>query len=223
MLHRYLSTDEQQRLIKAASQPADILARRDAAWLQALLISGMRIKEFSLITLGDAILALRTKYLFIPKANRKGGKSDHRVFITAPLHKAFSSLIAIRYEMTGDDCSHVDDPLIISRQHADPSKPMSVRSYELRFKHWAKLADLPADASPHWLRHSRAINIMRTSQASDPRGVAQAALGHASIASTGIYTQVLREDMENALTQTDAGQGKRVSLAALRKDFDRRN
>lgn len=223
MLHRYLTTEEQKRLIKAAAQSSDILSRRDAAWLTALLLSGLRIREFSLITLGDALSALRSKYLFIPKKHRKGGKNDHRVFITQPLRAALSKLIEIRYEMTGEESTHVDAPLVISRQHAGDAKPMSVRSYELRFKHWASIAELPAEASPHWLRHSRAINIMRNSEASDPRGVAQAALGHVSIASTGIYTKVLREDVESALTQTDAQNGKRVSLASLRKEFELRS
>ncbi|WP_025918478.1 tyrosine-type recombinase/integrase [Herminiimonas sp. CN] len=222
MLHRYLTPDEQQRLIRAAQQPSDILARRDAAWLQALLLSGLRITEFSLITLDDAINALQHKYLFIPKQRRKGGKSDHRVFVTAPLRAALKTLIAIRYEMTGEQHSLVDSPLVVSRQH-DGCRAMSVRSFQLRFKHWAAIAGLPPDASPHWLRHSRAMNIMRNSAAADPRGITKEALGHKSIASTGVYTGVLREELEQALTQTDATKPKRVSLAALRTNFDKRS
>lgn len=224
MLRRYLDESQQQALLKAAAHPSDVLARRDAAWISALLHSGLRIKEFSLITLGDAIAALQSKYLFIPKERRKGGTKakDHRVFVTVPLAAALRSLIAIRYEITGEETSDVDALLVVSRNHAS-GKPMSVRSYELRLKLWANAAGLPDDASPHWLRHSRAINIMKNSKADDPRGVAQAALGHSSIASTGIYTQVLREDVEKALSQTDAGKGKRVSLASLRKNFDNKD
>jgi site-specific recombinase XerC len=221
MLRRYLTNDEQQRLLKAASQPSDILARRDAAWLNALLLSGLRITEFSLVTLGDAADALVHKYLFIPKERRKGGKTDHRVFVTVPLRAALKKLIDVRYEMTGEQDAALDGALVISRQH-ERCAPMSVRSFQLRFKHWAALAGLPADASPHWLRHSRAMNIMRNSEANDPRGIAKEALGHASIASTGVYTGVLREELEQALTQTDATKPKRVSLAALRNSFDKR-
>ncbi|WP_025918310.1 tyrosine-type recombinase/integrase [Herminiimonas sp. CN] len=222
MLHRYLTSDEQQRLIKAAQQPSDILARRDAAWLNALLLSGLRITEFSLITLGDVHEALQHKYLFIPKERRKGGKTDHRVFVTAPLRAALKTLIDVHLEMVGKDWSPVDAPLVVSRQH-DGCRAMSVRSFQMRFKHWAAIAGLPPDASPHWLRHSRAMNIMRNSEAADPRGIAKEALGHASIASTGVYTGVLREELEQALTQTDATKAKRVSLVALRKDFDKRS
>jgi site-specific recombinase XerC len=221
MLRRYLTNDEQQRLLKAASQPSDILARRDAAWLNALLLSGLRITEFSLVTLGDAADALIHKYLFIPKERRKGGKTDHRVFVTVPLRAALKKLIDVRYEMTGEQDAALDGALVISRQH-ERCAPMSVRSFQLRFKHWAALAGLPADASPHWLRHSRAMNIMRNSEANDPRGIAKEALGHASIASTGVYTGVLREELEQALNQTDAVKPRRVSLAALRNSFDKR-
>lgn len=220
MLRRYLTPDEQQLLLKTARQPADLFARRDAAWLSALLLSGLRITEFSRITLGAAVEALKSKYLFVPKENRKGGASDHHVFVTAPLRAALETLITIRYEMTGEADSALDGALVVSRQHSTASA-MSVRSFQLRFKHWAQLAGLPADASPHWLRHSRAMNIMRQSQAADPRGVAKEALGHRSISSTGIYTGVLREELEQALATTDAPKGRRVSLAALRKEFDK--
>jgi site-specific recombinase XerD len=221
MLHRYLTPEEQQRLIKAASLPSDILARRDAAWLDVLLLSGLRITEFSLVTVGDAITALHSKYLFIPKERRKGGKTDHRVFVTAPLRLALKKLVAVHCEMTGTDQPLADAPLVLSRQHDGAA--MSTRAFQLRFKHWAVVAGLPAGASPHWLRHSRAMNIMRNSEAADPRGIAKEALGHVSIASTGIYTGVLREELEQALTQTDATKSRRVSTAALRKDFDKRS
>lgn len=223
MLRRYLTPEEQQRLVKAAAMPSDILARRDAAWLRGLLFSGLRITEFSLTTLGDAVDALRTKYLFIPKERRKGQRRDHRVFVTGELRAALKAAIDVRYAMSDDANLPADAALFISRQHG-AGEPMTVRSFQLRFKHWAKIAALPADASPHWLRHSRAMNIMRTSEAADPRGIAKEALGHASIASTGIYTGVLREELEQALTTTDATtRGRRVSLAALRKDFDKRS
>lgn len=222
MLHRYLTTEEQHRLLKGPAQLSDILARRDAAWLEALLLSGLRITEFSLITLGDAVDALQRKYLFIPKERRKGGRKDHSVFVTAPFRSVLLQLIRIHGEMTGQDDGAADAPLVLSRQHAGTAA-MTVRSYQLRFKHWAEWANLPAGASPHWLRHSRAMNIMRNSAAQDPRGIAKEALGHVSIASTGVYTGVLREELEQALTQTDAAKGRRVSLAALRNDFDKRS
>jgi site-specific recombinase XerD len=225
MLYRYFVPEQQQQLIRAAAKSAAVLDRRDHAWMRALLYSGLRITEFSLVSLGAAMASLRAKYLLIPKEHRKGRARDHRAFLTVPLRAAIEDLIKIHFEIMGDGNSHLESALVVSRQHGVPADgkfpPMSVRSYELRLKHWATVAGLPREASPHWLRHTRAMNIMRGSQAKDPRGVAQAALGHVSIASTGVYTGVLREEMEEALNQTDAQPSKRVTLASLRRDFDR--
>lgn len=236
MLRRYLSPAEQKQLLDTVGKLSDVYARRDHAWIRALLTSGLRIQEFSRITVGAAQAALQSKYLFIPKEHRKSKtvfdtdgsvkkviRRDHEVFVTAPLRVAMQDLITIRCEITGDDVVDMDAALVISRQHGGAGKPMTVRSYELRLKHWGKLAGLPDDFSPHWLRHSRAMNIMRDSQAQDPRGITQAALGHASISSTGVYTGVLREEMEAALTRIDESGKKRVTLAALRRDFDQRS
>lgn len=221
MLQHYLPLDEQQMLINAAAKSSALVDRRDHAWMRALLYSGLRIHEFSMIKLGDALSALRSKYLFIPRENRKGKSRDHKVFITVPLRAAIEDLIKIHFEMVGDQKSNVDHALIISRQTGQSGQPMSVRSYQLRIKYWANLAGLPAGLSPHWLRHTRAMNIMRNSQAQDPRGIAKEALGHASISSTGVYTGVLREELESALKQTDAGRARRVSLRQMRADFER--
>ncbi|TCS35821.1 phage integrase family protein [Paucimonas lemoignei] len=221
-MQRYLTPQEQQQLLGAAAKSADIYDRRDHAWIRALLHSGLRIQEFSRITLGDAMAALREKYLFIPKENRKGKGQDHRVFVTAALRAALEDLAKIHFEIVGEEKSNLSHALVLSREHGGYGKPMSVRSYELRLKHWAKVAGLRADVSPHWLRHSRAMNIMRSSEAKDPRGITQAALGHTSIASTGVYTKATREEIEEALNQVDAPAGKRVTLSQLRKQFERR-
>jgi site-specific recombinase XerD len=226
MLYRYFKLDEQRQLIGAAAKSSALVDRRDHAWMRALLYSGLRITEFSLITLGDAMASLRERYLFIPKMHRKGKRRDHKVFMTHPLRDAIEDLIKIHFEIVQDKKTNVDSALVISRQHGDAPDgkcpPMSVRSYELRVKHWAAVASLPKEASPHWFRHTRAMNIMRGSAANDPRGVAQLALGHATISSTGVYTGVLREELEEALNQTDSQSPKRVTLAHLRKEFERR-
>lgn len=234
MLRRYLPLEDQQALLRTVGQFSDVFARRDHAWIQALLLSGLRIHEFSLITLGDAQAALKSKYLFIPAEHRKGSavrdkegqlkkivRHDHQVFVTQALRLALQKLVDIRFEMTGGATIEMGSPLVVSRNQSK-GQPMTVRSYELRLKHWAVMAGLSAAISPHWLRHTRAMNIMRQSEATDPRGVVQMTLGHASISSTGIYTGILVEEMERALTRTDALPDKRVSLAQLRRAYEAR-
>jgi len=217
-MDRYFTEEEQARLLGTLKKvpSADLPARRDAAAIRALLHSGCRIGEFLKITVGDALASLQANYLFIPRENRKGKWTDHQIFVTAPLAEDLRELVRVRAMMVPGDC-RTEDPLVLSRL----GRGMSVRGFELRFKHWATVAGLPKDASPHWMRHTRAMNIMRRSTSRDPRGVVQRSLGHASITSTGIYTETAREDVEAALAEVD-GQAGRVSARKLRQAWEGR-
>jgi len=214
MLRRYFTEEEQRRLLKKVGALRDIQARRDDAWIRCLIHTGMRIGEFSRLTVGDAMEALRTDYLFIPREHRKGKKRDHMVRVTQPVRDALGDLLKVRREMGYAD--KADAPLVLSRNH----QSMTVRGYQLRFKHWALESSLPEDASPHWLRHTRAMNIMAHTTSNDPRGIVQAALGHTTIASTGIYTGVSREELERSLDEVD-GQG-RMTVAKQRRRYEER-
>ncbi len=214
MLKRYLTEEEQRRLLKTVGSLKDIQAQRDDAWIRCLIHTGMRIGEFSRVTVGDALDALRTDYLFIPREHRKGKWADHSVRVTQPVREALTDLLAVRRALGYADRS--DAPLVISRK----GEAMTVRGYQQRFKGWALAAGLPEDASPHWLRHTRAMNIMAHTTSHDPRGIVQAALGHRSIASTGIYTGVSREELERSLDEVD-GHG-RMTVARQRRRYEER-
>lgn len=219
---RYLTPEEQRRLMGVMrlhrGNPA---ARRDLGWVQALLYTGMRLGEWSQMTVGDALAALRSGWIFIPAARRKGkagSKRDHTVLVTAPVRAALQELLRARVEMLGAGTGRESEPLVVSREGG----ALCARQYQVRLRHWARLADLPEGVSPHWLRHTRAKNIMRGSSSNDPRGVVQAALGHVSIASTGVYTAVSREELAEALAEVDGEGDRRAVKRALRKGFEGR-
>jgi len=217
-MERYLTESEQRRLLDyfKASPQNDVLRQRDGAVVRALLHSGCRIGEFCRVSLGDALAALKSGYLFIPRAHRKGGRRDHSVFVTDALREALRALLRVRFDLVGET-AHEEDPLVVGRA----GQGLSVRGFQLRFKAHALACALPERASPHWLRHTRAMNIMRRSTARDPRGVAQRALGHADIRSTGLYTETAREEVEAALAEVDARPG-RVTTAMLRRAYEGR-
>lgn len=223
MMDRYLTEEEQARLLKTLKEAAcrDAYGRRDDAMVRALIHSGLRIGEFSRITVGDALEALKTGYLFIPRENRKGASQglarDHSVYVTQALRADLGDLLKVRHELRDVDC-RVDDRLLVGRA----GDSMTVRALELRYKQHATLAGL-ARTSPHWLRHTRAQNIMLRSTARDPRGVVQRALGHSSIKSSGVYTATPREEVEAALREIDAAADpRRVTRAQLRKAYEGR-
>lgn len=222
-MDRYLTGEEQARLLKTLKEAAcrDAYGRRDDAMVRALIHSGLRIGEFSRITVGDALEALKSGYLFVPREHRKGASqgraTDHSAYLTQALRADIEDLLKVRHELTDADC-RVDDRLLVGRA----GESITVRALQLRYKQHATAAGL-ARSSPHWLRHTRAQNIMLHSTARDPRGVVQRALGHASIKSSGVYTATPREAVEAALNEIDApAQRGRVTRAQLRLAYEGR-
>jgi site-specific recombinase XerC len=228
---RYLTEEEQRRLWKTIRlQSGNVVAKRDLAWMQFLCETGLRLGEFALVTVGDALAALRSGYLFIPKENRKGGitapaaagkkrrpPEDLEILMTEERRRLLRDLLAVRAAITKGADGHVDEPLVVGRG----GYGMTERAYEKRVSHWGVLAGMPDRFSPHWFRHTLAKNVMRHSTAKDPRGVVKAMLGHKSIASTGIYTDVDREEVAQAINETER-RGRRAPRKGLRADYERR-
>ncbi|HQS59950.1 MAG TPA: tyrosine-type recombinase/integrase [Gallionellaceae bacterium] len=210
MLKKYLPEDEQRRLRNTLKQTAGPVARRDGGTIELLTHTGMRIGECLHLSVGDAVAALKTGYIFLAKETRKGRadeKRDHEVLVTVPVRAALNELLALR------EGAALDEALIVSRKSG--GQAMSVRAFEQRVAYWAKQAGLPDGVSPHWFRHTRAMNIMRRTTSPDPLGIVKAALGHSSIRSTEVYARQTRENVEAALREVD---GKpRLRLADLRK------
>ncbi len=218
-MNRYLTEAEQDRLLKILKEAAcrDALGRRDDAAARALLYSGMRLGEFLKITVGDALAALQSGYLYLPKGHRKGEAMDLDIYLTKPLRKAIEDLLKVRYELVVQDCL-VTDPLVVGRH----GEGVTVRAFELRYKQHARIAGL-AISSPHWLRHSYAMNIRRHSTARDSMPIIQRALGHRSIASTGIYAHATKEEVEQALDEAaKATAPGRITKAQLRRAYEGR-
>jgi site-specific recombinase XerC len=194
---RYFTEQEQKLLLSKLKSLSDVIARRDYAWVRLLIVTGFRVGELSLLTVNTALIALKVGYIHIPREHRKGKKQHHDKLVTQPVREALIDLLDIRREMGYTDTGEV--PLIMSRKHTG----MTVRAFQHQVAHWAREVGIPGNPSPHWFRHTRAMNIMRRSTSNDPRGIVQAELGHGSIASSGIYTQMTREDLERHLQEID--------------------
>lgn len=209
-MRRYLTDQQQRELLAAAKRLADPLAVRDYHWMAALILTGMRIQEFSLLGAERVRLALRAGWLVSRKEHCKGKARANEYLVTHRLREHLQALLDLSDELqdqhraAGLALPEVQ-PLVWGRAIDGQVGALSVRSYEARLKLWAGAAGLDPRISPHWLRHTRAMNVLHRTRGRDGLRVAQLALNHASIRSTGIYTAMSREDYEREIHLVDGG------------------
>lgn len=215
MRKKYLTECEQRRLLSGASKLVDPLAKRDYHWMAVLMLTGMRITEFSRLTVSQVERALSCGWLISDKAACKGRRRANEYCVTAKLHEHLQALVRLSHELgAGLEVPDAGQPLVWGRDQAGRAGPLSVRSYEARLKVWVQAAGLDARISPHWLRHTLGMNIMRRSRGNNPLKVAQLALNHSSLKSTGIYLELSREEFERDM---QAVHGGRVPKAMARR------
>lgn len=206
-MKRYLTEQEQRHLLKAMKAVADPLAQRDYHANSALILTGMRIREFSLLTAAQVRQALTCGWLVSLKEACKGQRHTNEYLITQPLRVHLQALLAISDEIAR--AIEFEDgqmqPLVWGREVGGRAGHLSVRSYEARLKEWAVKAGLDPRISPHWLRHTRGMNVINRTRGKDGLRVAQLALNHRSIRSTGIYVQMSREEYEREIRLVDGG------------------
>lgn len=218
VMRRYFPEDEQTRLLNAAKACADPLAQRDYHWMATLLLTGMRIGEFSRYTVPQVQQALRAGWMVSRPKDCKGGRGNE-YSVTTQLRLHLQALVRYAELLGGDHpVPPGGRPLVPGRfgGHLTP------RSYELRMKLWISAAGLDGRASPHWMRHSRGMNIIRRSRAKNPGmalKVTQAALGHASLKSTGVYLSLSREELAEELQAIDGGRVKKRQARALAEEI----
>jgi len=171
-----LSPSVVEQLLTAPA-PGEPLWRRDRALLELLYATGCRASEISFLKLED--IHLDESYAICR------GKGDKQRLV--PLGRR--AVLAVR------DYLERERPALVA--HRSPQPPwliVSRRGHRLRreriwelFKRFACQVGIAADMSPHTLRHSFATHLL--GGGADLRQV-QEMLGHASIATTQIYTHV---------------------------------
>jgi integrase/recombinase XerD len=171
-----LTSDQVDRLLDAPKR-FDKLWRRDRAMLELLYATGCRASEISNLQMRD--LHLDEGYC---KARGKGDKER-----IVPLGQRAIAAVReyLEHERTAiaTRCNRPPDWVLVSRRG---HRLRRERIWEL-FKQYAMRAGVPAEMSPHTLRHSFATHML--AGGADLRQV-QELLGHASIATTQIYTHV---------------------------------
>jgi len=152
------------------------ISARDTSVLLLLYGSGLRISEALGLKAGDAPTPERDVLRIIGK----GGKE--RVVPVLPI-----TISAIeRYRQLCPYPLDADDPLFRGAKGG----PLSPRIIQLAIARVRSALGLPETATPHALRHSFATHLL--SAGADLRQI-QELLGHASLSTTQIYTEVDRE------------------------------
>lgn len=190
---RYLTAEEQRRLLATISRYGTLYARRDHAWIRLMLHTGIRLGALARYTVGDARRALRERRLVLRQAIQKRGQG-HEMHLSRGAERALRDLLAVR-RAQGHPAEDLDAPLVMGRKGAG----LAPRSYQDRLTAWARAAGLPPEISPHWLRHTLAKRLVAQSTHPNPLGIVQRVLGHRSVASTGVYTAPDKEAVQEAL------------------------
>jgi len=166
-----LSPDEARQLVEIDA--TDVLAVRDKAMLELFYSSGLRLAELTSLAPGDVNFADATV-----RVTGKGGKTrivpvgSHAV---AALHKWLAERAAL---------PRVDEQALFVNQRG---RRLGPRAIQTRVQQRALQQGIAARVHPHMLRHSFASHVLQSS--SDLRAV-QEMLGHSSISTTQVYTQL---------------------------------
>src|SRR6202140_1044676 len=149
----------------------DPLALRDRALLELAYSSGLRVAELSGMNLSMLDLVSGEVRVW-----GKGSK-ERIVPVGVPARAALEAWIARRISLPVRDA----EALFLSRT----GRRLAPRAIQQRLAAWAVKRGLNRHVHPHMLRHSFASHLLQSS--GDLRAV-QELLGHASIASTQVYT-----------------------------------
>ena len=183
-LPKFLQPGEVERLL-AATKGDDLLALRDAAMIEVLYSTGMRVSELVAMDLEHVdpigeVVRVRGK-----------GKRERLAPLGSYALRALERSLAARA-----DAGPIDKKAVFVNRHGSR---LSTRSVRRKLAKYLAIAGLDPKVSPHTLRHSFATHMLE--RGADLRAV-QELLGHRSLSTTQIYTHVtagrLKEIYESA-------------------------
>ncbi len=177
-LPKTLSLKEVEKLLNCFNQDYSSLSPfkkrlrvRDCALMELLISTGIRIGEAAAITLNDIIVSEHTILI------HGKGRKQRLIYISSPVTwERLNLLIKERKKEQGEY-------LFINRN----GQPLSTHGIEDIYKKYVKIAKINEKSTPHYLRHTFATHLL--ANGADLRSV-QEILGHASVSTTQIYTEV---------------------------------
>lgn len=181
-LPKALTIDQVERLLEASGPSAgaagsgeELVPLRDRALLELLYATGARVSEVVQLDVDDLATG------DVVRVRGKGSKE--RIVPVGSYARAAIDAYLTRARPELSRRGRATPKLFLGARGA----PLSRQSAWLVIQHAAERAQLSAHVSPHTLRHSFATHLLQGG--ADVR-VVQELLGHASVATTQIYTHV---------------------------------
>ena len=181
---RVLTEREYKALLRAVSHDT-----RNAAIIELLLQTGIRLSELARLTLDDVELPKRVSRdpdnVGLLYVKGKGGKA-RSVPLNYKACRALKAWLKIRPDAD-------ENALFVTKF----GQPMGPRAFQYTVKKYLKEAGIKG-ASVHTLRHTFATH--HVARGTDLRTV-QEALGHADLKTTSVYVQLARQVMKRQLQE----------------------
>lgn len=189
-----LITDRELMNLFNATDSKTIIGLRDRAILELLFSTGLRVSELCSL---DRDVDFKNGEISV---RGKGGKI-RVVFISHDAADSVKKYLNERVDI--DEAMFIDhSPRAQSRMQKEESIRLTPRSVERTIEKYATIAGIAKKCSPHVIRHMFATDLLYNG--ADLRTV-QMMLGHASISTTQIYTNVtnkfLRDQYEKFHTK----------------------
>lgn len=184
-LPRALTVAQVDDLLEQPARRGTAEAQRDKAMLELMYATGLRVTE--LVQLDTSDVSLESD----PVTVRCQGKGDRERILPIPQRAADELrqyMFKIRRRMAKDRVEKGDDgrqryPLFVNRR----GERLTRQGFWLILKNYAQMAGLGGEITPHTLRHTYATHMLSGGM---PLRYVQDALGHASISTTQVYTQL---------------------------------
>jgi site-specific recombinase XerD len=205
-LPRVLSVEDAARLVEAPTRRAPVprrgvtqprataLALRDAALLELLYATGMRISEITSLTL-DRIDLDRRRLRVIGK-----GSKERELLFGGPAQTTLAAYLSqARPLLTAGGAR----PAAIFLNATGGA--LTARGARMAVDRWVRDTGMASRTSPHTLRHSFATHLLEGG--ADLRSV-QELLGHANLATTQIYTHLSDASLRSAYRSAHPRSGR---------------
>jgi len=181
-LPRVLSTEEVDDLLELPGRSNTPIALRDRAMLELAYAAGLRVSELVNLKMGSFNLT-SGEVRCLGK-----GKKERVIPLSATAVQALQEYLEVGRPHLARSAQ--EEYLFLNRR----GRPMTRQGFWLMLKKYAEELGLD-EITPHTLRHTFATHALR--RKADLRSV-QELLGHASIATTQIYTHLATEQLHEA-------------------------